>query len=533
MNPLEPATTAKRPWDLLGPGYERLDAGDQRSARAILEDAKRSFPTTPEVRLFEARVVEAESGAAQAIDLFRQAAIEIAAANEKAPSGGRMLALAQAYIKCADLEAASAALSAATRHGADSFGVLRLERAIASAQGDMPGMRRAAEAVVAAGGAKAHDFIALAIACRNLDDLDSAAAAAERILSLCPNHFGGAQVALSIALQRGDIETIVSAHRKLAALKPDDPQLTFLLIRYLALSGHVVEAGQALDAALARWPRDPRLRAFALITGLRSVREIPEGSVGATSDIDVQREGQIRRLARDAPPDGALRRPLIIEDNMREVVVVRSERSQLGALVFTDLTDSLSVPLAIFDRYLAALGVNAIYLRDFRRSFYLRGIASLGASYDGTVAELRKLCGEIGVQRLICIGAATGGFAAIRYGVDLGAERVLSFSAHTHSPDRDIDKMDRGVALIRRRLAVSVTEPELDLASFLTPPRASTRIELFYPKDAPRDSEQANRLAGIDGVTLQPVAGCADPELIRWLALQQDMTALLAWYLPR
>jgi hypothetical protein len=270
-----------------------------------------------------------------------------------------------------------------------------------------------------------------------------------------------------------------------------------------------------------------------LLTGFRSVREIPEGSGAAESDIDAQREEQIRRLARVAPSDGELRRPLMVEDKAREVIVAQSEKSLTCVLVFTALNDSLSIPLTIFDRYLAALDVSAIYLKDFSRSFYLRGIASLGATCDETVAKLRKLCEETGARRLICVGASSGGFAAIRFGVALGAERVLGFAAQTHSPDRDIAKMEQGIALIRRGLAARLTETELDLAPFLASRRASTQIELFYPQDAPRESEQANHLAGIDRVTLHPVAGCAEHELLRWMGLRQDLTALLAGYLPR
>jgi tetratricopeptide (TPR) repeat protein len=522
---LDPA----KPWELLQQGYKRLRSGEGALARSILERAKQNWPLMPEFRLFEANLVEAEGDAVAANALYREAATALAAEVDRAPTASRAIALGQARLKCGDLDGVESALAVARRHEANALGLLRLERALAFAQKDFPAMRQAAESIVASQGElTTYDYVALAIACRDLGDFDAAAEAAAQARDLEPNHLEAARISAWVALRRGDVENAIASHRFLAELAPGNSRLAFQLIRLLVLTGRVAEAGQELNRVLLKWPDDPALRAFALVTGYRSVDELPEhDEPHAGNRIDWAREQQIRQLARMAPADDALRRPLIVEDKTRDVIVGPSSRSDMAVLVFTALTDSLSIPISIFDRYLAALGVTAIYLKDFQRLFYLNGIASLGASSASTVESLRALCGRVNARRICTIGASAGGFAAMKYGVELDVERSLNFAAETHDPGSGLSKVEQGVALIRRRVANQAPAVQLDLRPLLTSKRASTEIYLYYPADAPREKEQALHLSGVNGVQLRPVAGCGDHELLRWMALREDLTSFL------
>jgi hypothetical protein len=93
------------------------------------------------------------------------------------------------------------------------------------------------------------------------------------------------------------------------------------------------------------------------------------------------------------------------------------------------------------------------------------------------------------------------GAAAIRYGIDIGADRVANFAGDTHRPH--------------------------GLKRFLLARRYTTDIDIFYAEDLPRDRVHAEHLAGVAGVCLHPVTGCDDHALVRWLAVHGDLRAML------
>ena len=60
-----------------------------------------------------------------------------------------------------------------------------------------------------------------------------------------------------------------------------------------------------------------------------------------------------------------------------------------AVLLFTGTSDELWMPLLLFDQYLATHRITAVYLKDFHRLRYLRGIVSLGDDVATTAAALR------------------------------------------------------------------------------------------------------------------------------------------------
>lgn len=87
---------------------------------------------------------------------------------------------------------------------------------------------------------------------------------------------------------------------------------------------------------------------------------------------------------------------------------------------------------------------NHLFIRDIHNSWYHRGIPGLGRHVDEAAGTLRGLIRSMGVARVITIGQSMGGYAAIMFGVLLGAERILSFVPLSHlDPDEAIRQGDR------------------------------------------------------------------------------------------
>jgi tetratricopeptide (TPR) repeat protein len=374
----------------------------------------------------------------------------------------------------------------------------------------------------------AADLVALAVACRKRDDLDGAANAAARALERDPQKFDALLIAAWVAVRQGDAEKAILCYRRLAELAPNTPRLPFEIIRLLVYSGNLKEGSNELTAALRRWPNEPSLRALALMFGFRSPKQLaPMTGPNTGYDVGLWHEQQLQRLVEIAPRDSELLRPIIADDKLSDVIFAEAPNTDIAVLVFTSAVDLMAMPLPIFDRYLAALGVTTIYVKDFQRLAYLNGIGSLGQDYGATVAALRKICRKMAVRSVCTVGDSAGGAAAVRYGIELGADRLVSFCGQTHLVRGPMAKLEQGLAMIQRRLESRLSAENLDLRRFLLAHRHSSSIEWIYSEKVERDKTHALHLSGINGVTLHPVAECNDHMTLLWLALHGQLRALL------
>lgn len=518
---------------ILQQASQHLAAGEIASAKSLLDNG--NWPDTGVLRLLKARIAEAEGRSAAAIELFRSAATALGLEVEQASgNANKALALAQALIKCGNTNAADAALALARHWGIDTARAVRLERMMAWTRREWAQMRRIGEEIVRSDpNAGAPDYVALAVACRKLDDVDGAERAARRALERNPADVQAGMICAWTAMRQGDAQKAIACYRHLSRIAPNNPKLAFEIVRLLVLDGSVADGSAELDSALRRWPNDPSIRMFALICGFRSVDELsPFNGSEDEADIDVLRERQMRRAIDRAPHQSQWRRPIVVDDKSRDVIVAASPGSTRGILVFTALNDVVSLPLPIFDRYLAALGITAIYLKDFERLSFLKGIASLG-DYPATLRALRKSCDELGILRLSTLGYSAGGIGAIRYAVELGADRALSFAGETHISRGETARLEQDYMMIKRRLDMRVPPADRDLKEFLNNRRYTTKIDLIYGSEEERDRAHAEYLSGVGRVTLRPVVGCPDHELIRWLALHADLRSMLLLLLEK
>jgi hypothetical protein len=181
-------------------------------------------------------------------------------------------------------------------------------------------------------------------------------------------------------------------------------------------------------------------------------------------------------------------------------------------LIFTGLGQKTALPLELIHPLLTPCGVSLVYLRDRQRLLYLNGIASLGDSYGETLAALGRLLPDT-TRRLLCFGNSAGGYGALRYGLDLGAERVLGMGAPTDlRPDTlAADARGRAVCL---RLEKRVPEMAVDLRPLFESAPRRPRVDLWYGDDMPQDTLHAENLRGVDGVGLHDIAGCAQHDIL-------------------
>ena len=207
------------------------------------------------------------------------------------------------------------------------------------------------------------------------------------------------------------------------------------------------------------------------------------------------------------PPASALQRPLITDDGS-DVIVSPSGVTGTTVLVFTGLNDRTMVPIEYVDRFCAAAGHSAIYLRDSGRTVYVNGVPSLAQDLDGTLAALQDLLRSRQTSRLLCPGSSAGGFGAIRYGLRLEAERALCASSPTTG---NIDFLtasgESGRRIPIRRRVERFPPQTLDFRQDLLAAGQRCRLDLWYGADYAPDVAHASHLEGYPGVHLHPIEG--------------------------
>jgi hypothetical protein len=291
-------------------------------------------------------------------------------------------------------------------------------------------------------------------------------------------------------------------------------------VQLLNRLGRVQEAMAALKAVSEQWPDDPMVRTFLRNYGRDAT--IGAGPGDSDSAAATAEEAELRVVIGKAHALAGLHRSPIAADAEKDVLIGASDSARATVLIFTGSNDGVSLPLEVFDRYLAALDLNAVYLKDFNRLRFLEGVRSLGSDFASSVAALRQLLGQFAPTRLLAIGNCDGGFAAIRYGVELDVERVVTFCAPTFNPPESLTKVEQARNFMRKRLAARFPAETLDLRPFLEERRYRTQIDLFFEEDDARDRNHALHLEGVRGVELHPQKVLTNHFLLRRLAATSD-----------
>ncbi len=508
------------PAGFLGGGVALRSAGRREEAEHLLDEGRERFPDHEQIAVAHAWLAnarrdwpEAESRWDAILARFPDNPRSyLGAANAFTASGRPELGTPV-------LARAPEALERARASGMDEATALAIEFDIARARHDWPGVRASAQALIGAEPEpRAQVLLALAQACWHLGDIDAADSAAEQALQVDPALSDAVLVRAWVATDRGDGEAALAFHRRLVEINPNTVRWALKLVQLLNWLGRVDEAVNLLAEVRGRWPKDSMVRVFLQNFG------------AARAPALAAAEDETHPLDDRTPGAAEWKRPVLVNDPASDLVVAEAPGARTVVLVFTGSNDGVSFPLVLFDRYLAALGVTAIYLKDFNRLRFLQGVRSLG-DYGETLAALRDRLDRLGAERLCVIGNCTGGFAAIRYGVELNADHILAFEAPTFSPDERLSKLEQARGFMRRRLAASALTDMADLRPLLTDGAYPGRIEMFFDDDNDRNRMHALHLADLPGIGLHPQSGQSPHGVLLRLALSGDLRAMLGEYL--
>ena len=144
--------------------------------------------------------------------------------------------------------------------------------------------------------------------------------------------------------------------------------------------------------------------------------------------------------------------------------------------------------------------VHRVWLRDRRASFYLRGVQGLGDSFPETVSALRRMLVRLGARRLVTVGSSSGGWAALTFGILLGADVILGFGAPTTGLPEHVREIGdhRAPVEYQQLVADNALDPSfVDSRKLLEHAERVPEVHLYYDRTHEIDSRHALHLEGV------------------------------------
>lgn len=282
-----------------------------------------------------------------------------------------------------------------------------------------------------------------------------------------------------------------------------DPHVIGFAAEQLASWGLIEEASTLLtQTGVANMPISPVFRAHRVIGFLKNSRLVKELSALVSSGI--------------APNQ-------ILQGRHDSLIYERPGSTKL-LIVLPGAGNNLFISLNVLWAFLRRLPMSTVFLRDTEDSLFLKGVKSLGGSFDATIDRLRRLKDELGQPELYVMGSSAGGFGGLIYALKLEARAFLGLSVHTDlSPGSPLPRMRY---YVRPEMVRRVPRFMIDTYPLVAEQKGAMRIKLFYAEQQNIDRQQALHLVGLPNVDAEAVPGQIHDVASLLLAQGRFMTVL-------
>jgi amino acid adenylation domain-containing protein len=192
------------------------------------------------------------------------------------------------------------------------------------------------------------------------------------------------------------------------------------------------------------------------------------------------------------------------DDPTAEIQIVRRPDCATVLMCFCASQGTLGHPINFIHQWLGRLPASLVYIKDFRDLGGGCGFPTIGPDRACAVAAFRRIVDEIDGKRTYTLGVSLGGYAAMYYGLELGAIAVLNLAGATdYTPDfvNSLGPVSKAYLNIRERAPDYARNLRDSYASAAHKPR----VMIAYSAGQSRDRRQAERFAGLSNVELVAV----------------------------
>lgn len=179
-------------------------------------------------------------------------------------------------------------------------------------------------------------------------------------------------------------------------------------------------------------------------------------------------------------------------------------------LAFGGLHNQLGMPSFEFSQITSEIKtINKIYLRDYSRLWYHRGLPNVGNNIAAIAACLQQYTTHSSTKKTIVLGNSGGGYAALLFGHILQADEIHAFSPKTSiNPiqrimNYDIQKLRKFVSFFELYRYGERKYFDLKPVFFAAYPQ-KRNVHIYYARQNRIDAFHALRMKSIPGIHLHP-----------------------------
>jgi len=206
-----------------------------------------------------------------------------------------------------------------------------------------------------------------------------------------------------------------------------------------------------------------------------------------------------------------------------------SRQSDTLLILFGGIAGAISMPPFEFFKVSDAFPTKRLFVRDLRYAWYCLGLPGYGADSDAVLTVLRQSVERSEARRVVTVGASAGGFAAVKFGVRLGAEAALAFSPQSMIDATNRARLgdDRWAPQIEALHAqLGPDHPEFVLGTTVDG-NISTAIDIRVSREDLLDLAHADALRDRPGVRVTEYA-YGGHLMVKWLRDREELAPILS-----
>lgn len=170
-----------------------------------------------------------------------------------------------------------------------------------------------------------------------------------------------------------------------------------------------------------------------------------------------------------------------------------------------------------FLELVSSFPVKKLFVRDIQDAWYNRGLRGITQDVPSTANYLQNIIAQQKVNKVVFLGASSGGYAALLYGYLLQVNEIHAFGAQTKIPNNPEE-----IELLK-----NLTSEYFNLAKIYQIKPNNTDCHLYFDNQFPPDVEHAYRLREIDRVKLHGYCAGVGHKIAMWLKHQAMLEPII------
>jgi len=158
-----------------------------------------------------------------------------------------------------------------------------------------------------------------------------------------------------------------------------------------------------------------------------------------------------------------------------------------------------------------------LFVRDIQDAWYNKGLPGITNNIESTATYLKQIIEQQDVEKVVFLGASSGGYAALLYGYLLEVDEIHAFGAQTKIPNSPEEI----------KLLEKIESTYFDLATIYQAKATSSNCHLYFDSQFPPDVEHAHRLQQIASVKLHGYCANVGHKITMWLKHQNLLQSII------